>query len=520
MYVLMIFDGWGLSDNHHGNAISQANTPNMDRWMKVYPWTRLQACCEHVGLPAGQMGNSEVGHLNIGAGRVVYSPLMRINKAIEKGNFQRNEVLLNAMKRAKSVQNPIHLLGMVSDGGVHSHINHLFALIEMAENLGTMVVVHVLLDGRDTGPRVAESYLVQLEKKLAGIRTGGRIADITGRYYTMDRDKRWDRIKLGYDALVLGEGERAPSAVEALRAAYARDEGDEFVHPTVICPDGENPVIEDLIGNGDDVIFLNFRPDRARQVSHALIDENFTYFKRENIRVNMTSIMKYEDSLATNIAFPPISHMNVLGEVIAGQGLKQLRITETEKYAHITFFLNGGREEPFPGEERILIPSPRVATYDLQPEMSAPVITDRLLEVLNDFNVVMMNFANCDMVGHTGFMGPAIRAVETVDRCAGRVVEAVLERKGTVLITADHGNAEATQGEDGGAITAHTLNPVPLIWISEEAKEFRKEGVELNIGAITDIAPTLLRLMDVPVPGEMTSPSIIPDEYFKDRVVI
>jgi 2,3-bisphosphoglycerate-independent phosphoglycerate mutase len=541
MIVLMICDGWGLSEGTTGNAISLASTPNMDRWMRDYPWTQLQACCKHVGLPPGQMGNSEVGHLNIGAGRVVLSPLMRVNDAIEKGTFQSNEVLLQAMLRAKTMDRPIHLLGMLSDGGVHSHQDHLFTLIEMANTIGNRIAVHVLLDGRDTEPEIADEYLRELEEHLEAC-SCGRIADIAGRYYSMDRDKRWERTKLGYDAIVRGEGLRSPDARSALREAYDRGKGDEFVTPTLICPKeqvGENGeekfeiVTEDLIRDGDEVIFFNFRPDRARQLSHALLDEEFTEFNREEVRVHLTSMMKYEETLNSSIVFPPMMMENVLGEVLSDNGLRQLRITETEKFAHVTFFFNGGREEPFPGEDRVLIPSPKVATYDLQPEMSAPLIVEELLPRLSDYDVVIMNFANADMVGHTGFMGPTIEAVETVDRLAGQVVEEVLKQNGTALITADHGNAESTQNEDGSHLTAHTLNPVPLIWISRESEKWKNGTEEKELlplagkehakrtfmfeGAITGIAPTILRLLGVPIPKEMTSSSLIPEEFFKSR---
>lgn len=520
MILLMILDGWGLSDDGPGNAVALASTPNMDDWMQKYPWTKLEACCHHVGLPPLQMGNSEVGHLNIGAGRVVLSPLMRVNDAIKKGTFQTNETLLNALRNAKEKDRPIHLLGMLSDGGVHSHQDHLFTLIEMANEIGNRIVVHVLLDGRDTEPRIADAYLRELEDRLAQC-SCGRIADIAGRYYTMDRDKRWERTKLGYDAIVRGEGLTAPDARTALREAYDRGEGDEFVKPTVV---GTNATAtEDLVKDGDEVIFFNFRPDRARQISHALVDNEFTFFECEDVRVNLTTMMKYEDTLDASIAFPPVSMENVLGQVISDHGLKQLRITETEKFAHVTFFFNGGREEPFPGEDRVLIPSPKVATYDLQPEMSAPEIVEELLPRLDDYDVVIMNFANGDMVGHTGFLEPTVKAVEIVDTLAGRIVDAVLERKGTVLITADHGNAETTMDEKGEAITAHSLNPVPLVWISEKAKEWKHKltpeydsSSPLLEGAIPDIAPTMLRLLGIPVPKEMTAPCLIPDEFFSE----
>lgn len=513
MIVLMILDGWGLSDDRDGNAIYQARTPNMDRWMNDYPSTRLNACCEHVGLPPGQMGNSEVGHLNIGAGRVVHSPLMRLNLAIENGEFHTNEALMQALARAKGKDRPIHLLGMLSDGGVHSHMDHLFELIRMARRNDNRIVVHVILDGRDTEPRVAESYLTELEEQLRSC-TGGRIADIAGRYYTMDRDKRWERIEKGYDVLIRGRGERARNAADALISAYDRGEGDEFVMPTLICPDGSTVIREDLIHHGDEVIFFNFRPDRARQISHALSDREFHEFPREEVRVELTCMMKYEDNMVGHVAFPPHSLKNVLGGVISDHGLHQLRIAETEKFAHVTFFLNGGREDPFPGEDHLLVPSPKVATYDLQPEMSASGVVEALLPVLKDYDVVMMNLANGDMVGHTGIMEATIKAVETVDTCAGRIVDEVLKMGGTVLITSDHGNAEVIMDSHGSPITAHTLDPVPFIWISREAQEFKKSYPgTLREGSIPDIAPTLLRLLGIPVPDEMTAPTIIPEEY-------
>lgn len=511
----MILDGWGLSTQEKGNAIYHARTPNMDHYMKTYPFTSLRACCESVGLPPHQMGNSEVGHLNMGAGRVVYSPLMRLNTAIQKGEFQNNKVLLSAMRRAKKKGRPIHLVGMVSDGGVHSHIKHLQVLVEMAERTGVRAVVHAITDGRDTPPRVAEIYLQSLEDVFRECGCG-RIADVSGRYYAMDRDRRWERTKLAYLAMVKGKGVRCRTTLHAIRAAYERGEGDEFVRPTVICPDGNEPVMSDLINNGDEVIFFNFRPDRARQLSHALADEDFNEFKRERFSVNLTTMMQYETELNAMVAFPPEALHNVLGEVLSKHGIRQLRIAETEKYAHVTFFFNGGKETPFPGEKRILIPSPQVSTYDLQPEMSAAGIVEHLLSVLKDYDMVVLNFANPDMVGHTGIFEAAVKAVETVDDCMGKVVKAVLEMDGTVFITADHGNAEMMMDEDGNPHTAHTLNPVPFIWVSREAERYAKEGKGvMSDGAITNIAPTILRVMGIPVPQEMTSNSLISEEIIK-----
>ena len=498
--VLMVLDGYGLSDHKEGNAIAMANTPVMDKLMAECPFVKGAASGLAVGLPDGQMGNSEVGHMNIGAGRIIYQDLTRITKAIADGDFFKNKVLLSAIENCKKNNSDLHLWGLLSDGGVHSHIEHLYGLLELCkkENFDR-VYVHAFLDGRDVGPKTALEYIQQLEAGMAQIGVG-KIATVSGRYYAMDRDKRWERVERAYKALVLGDGARAASAAEGVEVSYAQDITDEFVEPFVI--DGVNGQIT----AGDGIIFFNFRPDRAREITRALHDADFPYFARpESARpVNYVCMTQYDATIDAPVAFPPEEINDTLGQVLAENGLHQLRIAETEKYAHVTFFFNGGVETPNPNEERILIPSPKVATYDLQPEMSAEEVTQALLAELDKdkFEAIILNFANPDMVGHTGVLEAAIAAMEKVDDCAGRIVNKVLSLGGSVCITADHGNLEKMAEADGEPNTAHTTNPVPFILVSEEQ-------YKLHNGILADIAPTLLELLKLKQPAAMTGRSLI-----------
>ena len=525
--TLMILDGFGCNEKSEGNAIAAANTPNLDRLFASYPSTTLGASGESVGLPDGQMGNSEVGHLNIGAGRIVYQELTRITKAIREQTFFENPVLLEAVRRAKANDGSLHIFGLLSDGGVHSHIDHLKAIIDLAaaEKL-SRVYIHCFLDGRDVPPRCAEKYIADLEEymKKKGV---GKIATVSGRYYAMDRDKRWERVQKAYDAITSGVGELAYSGAEAVRNAYSRDENDEFVLPTVIAWESEKEdtpetSIEEnddidvsilhahTVQSGDSIIMFNFRPDRAREITRAFADAEFDGFERaahpENIYyVCMT---QYDASIeGVHIAFPPEHHTNTLGEYLASLGKKQLRLAETEKYAHVTFFFNGGIEEPNENEDRILIPSPKVATYDLQPEMSAPEVKDAALENLKSgkYDAVIMNFANPDMVGHTGIFDAAVKAVETIDACVGEIAEEIIRSGGNLFITADHGNADLMLDGEGNVVTAHSTNPVPAVLITPQGKD-----ISLRSGGIlADIAPTLLDLMRIPQPKEMTGRTLI-----------
>ncbi|MDD3654791.1 MAG: 2,3-bisphosphoglycerate-independent phosphoglycerate mutase [Desulfotomaculaceae bacterium] len=507
--VLVIMDGWGHSDRSEGNAVAQAITPNINKYLSRYPHCTLVCSGEEVGLPEGQMGNSEVGHLNIGAGRVVYQELTKINRAVRDGSFFTNETLLKAVDRAKKQNTALHLMGLFSDGGVHSHINHLFALLDLAarENL-SRVFIHAFLDGRDVPPANAKEYFTLLEQKLNKLGFGA-VATVMGRYYAMDRDRRWERVEQAYRAMVLGEGFQADSALEAVDQGYGRKETDEFIQPTVLKQDSGEPVAK--ISNGDSIIFFNFRPDRARELTRAFVDNEFSGFNRPADRpeVSFTCMTLYDKTIAAPVAFQPQTLNNSLGQMLGASGITQLRLAETEKYAHVTFFFNGGVELPNPGEERILIPSPKVATYDLKPEMSAWEVTDTFLEqlALNKYRVIIMNYANADMVGHTGVMTAAVQAVETVDSCLGRVVPAVLQAGGTVLITADHGNAEEMLDEQGEIYTAHTTNPVPFIMICHAIK-----GINLRNGSLEDIAPTILQLLHIPKPKEMTGNSLIEND--------
>ncbi|MBI5485074.1 MAG: 2,3-bisphosphoglycerate-independent phosphoglycerate mutase [Deltaproteobacteria bacterium] len=500
--LLMILDGWGINPNPAHNAVALAKTPNLTRLLSEYPHTQLRCSGMAVGLPEGQMGNSEVGHLNIGAGRVVYQELTRVTKSILDGDFFSNPTLLECIARVKASGGRLHLAGLLSDGGVHSHNTHLYALLELARREGlTDVFVHCLLDGRDTPPQSGAEYLAQLETEIARIGTG-KIATVMGRYYAMDRDNRWERVEQAYNAIVCGEGELRASAKEAIEQSYAVGVNDEFMLPVVVA---ENATVRD----GDGFIFFNFRSDRAREITRAIALDDFSGFERHcwPKLADYVCLTEYDATFGLSIAFGSSELTNILGGVLADSGLKQLRIAETEKYAHVTFFFNGGVETPFPGEDRALIPSPKeVATYDLKPEMSAWLVTDELLKRLDQdlYDVVILNFANCDMVGHTGVEAAAIKAVEAVDACAGRVVARVRELGGAVLITADHGNAEQMQDENGEPFTAHTTNPVWLILVDD----IRKETALRAGGRLADIAPTMLKMLGLEQPKEMSGESL------------
>ncbi len=503
--ALLILDGWGVGRaDDPNNAISQSQTPHMTLLNEIYPSTTLACSGEAVGLPDGQMGNSEVGHLNIGAGRVVYQELTRIGKAIKDGDFFSNPVLLDTVNKVKESGGVLHLMGLVSDGGVHSHITHLYALLELAKrhNLES-VCVHAFLDGRDVPPSSALEYIDALEEKIRQLGIGC-IATVAGRYYAMDRDKRWERVEKAYAAMVYGEGEKAPSARAAVEQAYQRGETDEFVLPTVVEAAGNS-----LIKAGDGVIFFNFRPDRARQLTRVFTDAGFDGFSRRTgfIPLAFATMTQYDETLDVPVAYPPQYLKNTLGEVFSKNGLTQLRIAETEKYAHVTFFFSGGEEKPFSGEERILIPSPKVATYDLQPEMSALKVTDTVVAEIKSgkYDLIILNFANGDMVGHTGKLHAAMQAVSTVDGCVGKIVDAMRDMGGITCITADHGNAESMVDEaTGEPLTSHTTNAVPFILVSE-----RHRGQKLRQGILADISPTILTLAGLEIPSEMTGRSLL-----------
>ena len=499
--VLCILDGFGHNPDSYGNAVAAAKKPNLDRLFASCPHTLIGASGMDVGLPDGQMGNSEVGHTNIGAGRIVYQELTRITKSIEDGDFFENEALVEAMKNAAADGRALHLMGLLSDGGVHSHITHLYGLLEMAKRCGVKEVnVHCFMDGRDVPPTSGKEYIEQLEAKMAEIGIG-RIASVMGRYYAMDRDNRWDRVEKAYAAMVYGEGNKADSAVKAMEDSYAAEVTDEFVVPTVIAGGSR-------IKAGDSVIFFNFRPDRAREITRTLVDPDFTGFERKNGFFPLTYVCftQYDATMpGVLVAFHPQSLVNTFGEYISKLGKTQLRIAETEKYAHVTFFFNGGKEEPYAGEDRALIHSPKVATYDLKPEMSAYEVCDEMIRRIESgkYDVIILNFANCDMVGHTGVFDAAVKAVEAVDTCVGRIVEALEKCGGAMLLTADHGNADKMYEADGSPFTAHTTNPVPfLVYGVKDAK--LREG-----GRLADIAPTMLKIMGLAQPAEMTGKSII-----------
>jgi 2,3-bisphosphoglycerate-independent phosphoglycerate mutase len=501
--VLCILDGWGERPNGADNAIARARTPVWHELMRRWPHAHLQASEHYVGLPDGQMGNSEVGHTNLGAGRVVMQDLPRIDRAVAEGKLAGMPALQDFMAKVKAAGGTAHVMGLVSPGGVHSHQRQIAALAVILAEAGLPVAVHAFLDGRDTPPKSAIGYLKQFEADVAGHKML-RIATVAGRYYAMDRDQRWDRVEKAYRALTAGEGEHAGDAVKAVEAAYARGETDEFVLPTAI---GGYRGMKD----GDGVLFANFRADRIREIAGALVDPDFSGFARAK-RIAFTAALgltEYSEELNPYLAtlFPPEDLHDTFGEIVANAGMKQLRIAETEKYAHVTFFFNGGRETVFPGEERILVPSPKVATYDLQPEMSAPEVTDKVVDAIGSghFDVVVINYANTDMVGHTGHLGAAIKAVETVDRCLGRLDNAIEAAGGTLVITADHGNAEVMRDpETGEPYTAHTLNPVPLIIVHPPGAIARVDN-----GRLADVAPTLLDILGLPKPAAMTGHSLI-----------
>lgn len=497
--VLMILDGFGIAPTE-GNAIAAAKKPNLDKIFAENPHTQIGASGMDVGLPDGQMGNSEVGHTNIGAGRIVYQELTRITKSAQDGDMDKNEALVKAMKNAKENGKALHFMGLLSDGGVHSHNSHLYALLEMAKRMGLeKVYVHCFMDGRDVPPSSGKDYVAELLKKMEEIGVG-KVATVMGRYYAMDRDNRWERVEKAYAAMVYGEGEQADCPLCAMQNSYDKEVTDEFVVPTVI--KGGEPISE-----GDSVIFYNFRPDRAREITRTLVDPDFTGFERKKGFFPLTYVcMTQYDATMPNVevAYKPESLKNTFGEYISNQGMTQLRIAETEKYAHVTFFFNGGVEKQYPGEDRILVKSPAVATYDLQPEMSAYEVTDKMVEAVKSgkYDALILNYANCDMVGHTGVFDAAVKAVEAVDTCVGRVVDAVKEMGGCVLLTADHGNADRMVDTDGSPFTAHTTNPVPFCVINHPCQ--LREG-----GRLADIAPTMLKILGLPQPGEMTGESII-----------
>ena len=499
--VLVIMDGFGIAPPSDGNAISRAATPRLDAIFAENPYTTLSASGMSVGLPEGQMGNSEVGHTNIGAGRVVFQDLPRISNAIKDGSFFENPAYVEAMDNAKRSGKALHILGLLSDGGVHSHIDHIFAALDMAKRRGLeRVYVHCFLDGRDVPPTSGAGYVSRLCEKCAEL-GNAKVADLQGRFYAMDRDKRWDRVELAYNAMVCGEGEFCGSPVEAVEKSYAQGVTDEFVKPVVCCNEGR-------IESGDSVIFMNFRPDRAREITWALTLPDFDGFERKKTVYPLSYVCtaRYDETLTLPVAFPPEDICDTLGETVAAKGLKQFRVAETEKYAHVTFFFNGGVEKPEKGEERCLVPSPKqFPTYDLIPEMSAAAVADKCVEAIksDEYALIVCNFANCDMVGHTGVMDAAVKAVETVDACMGRIYDAVRSMPDTVLlITADHGNADKMVDDDGEPFTAHTTNPVPFCVVGYPCK--LREG-----GVLADIAPTMLKIMDLPQPEEMTGKSII-----------
>ena len=496
--TLIIMDGFGLRHETEGNAVAAAATPRLEQFFQEFAHTELSASGLDVGLPAGQMGNSEVGHTNIGAGRVVFQDLPRISKAIDDGSFFENPAYVRAMDACREHNSSLHLIGLLSDGGVHSHLEHLFALMKMARDRGLeKVYIHAFLDGRDVSPTSGADFVARTVEKCRELGVG-KIATVMGRFYAMDRDKRWDRVEAAYDAMVYGEGAAInPVPVAAVKNAYANGVTDEFVEPVICDPDG-------TISDHDSVIFFNFRPDRAREIARAFVDPDFNGFTRQYFPVTFVCTTEYDATMPNvEVAYPRLSVRNGLGEYLSSMGLTQLRIAETEKYAHVTFFFNGGVETQFPGEDRVLVPSPKVATYDLQPEMSADEVADKCVERIESgaYDVIILNFANCDMVGHTGVFDAAVRAVETVDTCVGRVVDATMKMGGIAMITADHGNAEVMTQPDGSPMTAHTTNPVPFILCGA--------GTELRKGRLADIAPTILDVMGLAVPEEMDGQTLI-----------
>ena len=505
--ALFILDGFGYSETSTSNAIEAAKSPTWDRLWSSYPRSLVLTSGLAVGLPDGQMGNSEVGHMNLGAGRIVYQNFTRISKAIKDGDFFENQALTGGVDKAIAQGKAVHILGLLSPGGVHSHEDHIVAMIELAANRGAKAIyVHAFLDGRDTPPRSAKASLEKIDAAFAKVGLG-HTASIIGRYYAMDRDNRWERVQLAYDLLTQGKAENtASSAVAGLDLAYEQDKDDEFCPATSIQPNGKAVFIED----GDSVVFMNFRPDRARELTRALIDDGLVSTLDRSVRPTLSEFVmltEYAASIKTSCAYPPTGLSNTLGEYLANKGKTQLRISETEKYAHVTFFFNGGREEEFIGEKRILIPSPDVATYDLQPEMSAPEVTDNLVAAIKsgEYDLIVCNYANGDMVGHTGNMDAAIKAVEALDICLQRVTDAILEVDGECLITADHGNVELmVDPVTGGAVTSHTNGPVPLVFVSKHGRDYK-----LKEGRLCDIAPTLLNMLSIEKPDEMTGESLL-----------
>jgi 2,3-bisphosphoglycerate-independent phosphoglycerate mutase len=506
--VLFILDGWGIDAPGNGNAIHRSRTPFLDDLQRTYPNTRLQCSGEAVGLPEGIMGNSEVGHLNIGAGRIVYQDLLRIDMAIRDGSFFQNPAFLELLSKVKKNDSALHLMGLVSDGGVHSQMTHLYALLKLAQDRGLQrVYVHAILDGRDTPPTSGRKYLGRLQETMRRLEFG-KIASVCGRFYAMDRDNRWERVEIAYRLYTRGEGRSHRDPVQAVATAYRQGETDEFVRPIVITADDDTspPVIRDR----DGIIFFNFRADRAREITRAFTAEDFDHFQRDprpdlGAYVCMTL---YDETFSLPIAFQPVHLENILGEVISRNGLRQLRIAETEKYAHVTYFFNGGEEKPFPMEDRCLIPSPReVPTYDHKPEMSASAVTDEVIQRLKTetYQFIVINFANMDMVGHTGVLAAAVKACEVVDTCVARIVETVQSMGGTALVTADHGNSEKMIDENGGAHTAHTLNPVPFILVDDT----RKNTSLRSDGRLGDIAPTILEILEIEKPRQMTGRSLL-----------
>ena len=505
--LLCILDGWGLSAAQEDNAVFLAHTPTLDRLKEEYPFAELETSGRAVGLPEGIMGNSEVGHLNIGAGRVVYQDLLKIDKAIEDGSFFKNKVIQDTMKTVKRKRSSLHLMGLVSDGGVHSQLSHLTALIEMAKRSGLQnVYVHAILDGRDTSPVSGVGYIRQVQTHLQQIGFGS-VASICGRFYAMDRDKRWERIEKAYRLYVLGEGRHEIDPVSAIEKAYARDETDEFVQPIILMSPDNKP--EALVRSEDGIIFFNFRADRAREITRAFTDKGFNEFNRSPAPQlgSFVCMTQYDERFTLPIAFPPKPLSDILGEIISREKMSQLRIAETEKYAHVTYFFNGGEEQPFPLEDRCLIPSPRdVATYDMKPEMSALKVTDELISRLDSqqYDLIVLNFANMDMVGHTGVLDAAITACEVVDQCIERIVAKVKAQGGIAIITADHGNSEKMKETNGQIHTAHTQNPVPFILVDDT-----RRGYKLRNGVLADIAPTILELFDIQKPEAMTARSLL-----------
>jgi len=499
--LLLILDGWGIAPDGKGNCVRNAVTPHLDGLLADYPSTQLACSGRAVGLPDGFMGNSEVGHMNIGGGRVIYQDMTRIDLAIENGSFGENETLLDLMTKTKAGSGRLHLMGLVSDGGVHSHQNHIYSILEMAKAQEVPeVYIHVFLDGRDTPPTSGLGYTRQLMDKMEELGIG-KVATVSGRYWAMDRDQRFERVEVAYKALVDGDGVAMTDPLAGIQASYDLGENDEFVKPGVV--DG----VDGRIGDGDGLFFFNFRADRAREISRTIFDEAFSEFERKAIPklAGFSTMTQYEGSFPLPTAFPPESYDKTLGELTSGQGMKQLRIAETEKYAHVTYFLNCGREEPFEGEDRVMVPSPReVATYDQKPQMSADEVADKLIAKLPEYDLCVCNLANLDMVGHTGIIDAAEMACVTVDECVGRIVDAMLEQGGRILLTADHGNAEQMIAEDGSPHTAHSTNPVPLVYIEKGC-----EDATLDKGILGDIAPTILGLWGLEQPDAMTGKNLI-----------